>query len=164
MHVGERWSSVVSVPIAGQGGVARTESLKMTLERVLPYWHMVLAPAGTPKDIVARVSKEVSVILADKAVQETTSRIDSWRDGETIDALQYLCGQIASRAEGDRLRVMVDAGDYRARRAESLERLAAEGELMAFRHPGFWQPMDTLRDKHVLEDLWQAGKAPWKTW
>lgn len=47
---------------------------------------------------------------------------------------------------------------------EPLERLAAEGELMAYKHGGFWQPMDTLRDKHHLEDLWQSGKAPWKTW
>jgi glucose-1-phosphate cytidylyltransferase len=42
-----------------------------------------------------------------------------------------------------------------------LEKLAAEGELSAYRHLGFWQPMDTLRDKHLLEDLWHSGKAPW---
>jgi glucose-1-phosphate cytidylyltransferase len=42
-----------------------------------------------------------------------------------------------------------------------LERLAAAGELRAFRHEGFWQPMDTLRDKQVLEELWQNGRAPW---
>jgi len=42
-----------------------------------------------------------------------------------------------------------------------LEKLAEDGELSAFRHPGFWQPMDTLRDKHLLENLWQSGKAPW---
>ena len=45
-----------------------------------------------------------------------------------------------------------------------LETLAASGELMAYRHDGFWQPMDTLRDKHYLERLWAADKAPWKTW
>ncbi|MFZ4077637.1 MAG: glucose-1-phosphate cytidylyltransferase, partial [Legionellaceae bacterium] len=45
-----------------------------------------------------------------------------------------------------------------------LNRLAAEGQLMAFEHHGFWQPMDTLRDKVYLEELWQAGQAPWKTW
>ncbi|HEX2864023.1 MAG TPA: glucose-1-phosphate cytidylyltransferase [Deinococcales bacterium] len=45
-----------------------------------------------------------------------------------------------------------------------LERLANEGELMAFKHGGFWQAMDTLRDKQVLEDLWQSGRAPWKVW
>jgi glucose-1-phosphate cytidylyltransferase len=46
----------------------------------------------------------------------------------------------------------------------ALTRLAAEGELMAYQHEGFWQPMDTLRDKQLLEDLWASGKAPWKTW
>jgi glucose-1-phosphate cytidylyltransferase len=45
-----------------------------------------------------------------------------------------------------------------------IERLAKEGELAAFQHSGFWQPMDTLRDKIHLEELWQSGKAPWKVW
>jgi glucose-1-phosphate cytidylyltransferase len=47
---------------------------------------------------------------------------------------------------------------------EPLERLAQEGELAAFPHHGFWQPMDTLRDKLHLEELWQLGKAPWRVW
>lgn len=47
---------------------------------------------------------------------------------------------------------------------EPLERLAAAGELQAWRHEGFWQPMDTLRDKLQLEALWNAGRAPWKLW
>jgi glucose-1-phosphate cytidylyltransferase len=47
---------------------------------------------------------------------------------------------------------------------EPLERLAKEGDLAAFPHHGFWQPMDTLRDKLHLEELWQSGKAPWKVW
>jgi len=47
---------------------------------------------------------------------------------------------------------------------EPLERLAKDGELVAFKHHGFWQPMDTLRDKALLEDLWAKGKAPWKIW
>lgn len=47
---------------------------------------------------------------------------------------------------------------------EPLMRLAEEGQLMAYEHHGFWQPMDTLRDKVHLEELWQSGKAPWKTW
>lgn len=47
---------------------------------------------------------------------------------------------------------------------EPLMSLAAEGELMAYEHPGFWQPMDTLRDKNHLEALWASGEAPWKTW
>ena len=47
---------------------------------------------------------------------------------------------------------------------EPLVELASAGELMAFKHHGFWQPMDTLRDKNQLEALWQQGVAPWKTW
>ena len=42
--------------------------------------------------------------------------------------------------------------------------LAEQGQLMAFEHQGFWQPMDTLHDKNLLEKLWQSGDAPWKTW
>jgi len=47
---------------------------------------------------------------------------------------------------------------------DPLERLAADGELVAYKHHGFWQPMDTLRDKNHLEDLWKEGTAPWKLW
>lgn len=47
---------------------------------------------------------------------------------------------------------------------EPLMTLAEQGELMAYEHGGFWQPMDTLRDKHYLESLWESGKAPWKVW
>jgi glucose-1-phosphate cytidylyltransferase len=47
---------------------------------------------------------------------------------------------------------------------EPLECLASEGQLAAYNHTGFWQPMDTLRDKILLEELWQTGKAPWKIW
>ncbi|VXB83010.1 Glucose-1-phosphate cytidylyltransferase [Pseudomonas sp. 8AS] len=47
---------------------------------------------------------------------------------------------------------------------EPLMNLANDGQLMAYEHHGFWQPMDTLRDKNYLEELWESGKAPWKTW
>ena len=47
---------------------------------------------------------------------------------------------------------------------EPLEKLAQEGQLSAFQHKGFWQPMDTLRDKVMLNKLWASGKAPWKVW
>jgi glucose-1-phosphate cytidylyltransferase len=55
-------------------------------------------------------------------------------------------------------------GDTTTWEAEPLERIATAGQLAAFRHEGFWQPMDTLRDKKVLEDLWSGGSAPWKVW
>jgi glucose-1-phosphate cytidylyltransferase len=47
---------------------------------------------------------------------------------------------------------------------EPMERIAAEGQLQAFKHVGFWKPMDTLRDKQELEQAWESGIAPWKTW
>lgn len=47
---------------------------------------------------------------------------------------------------------------------EPLMNLAGDNQLMAYEHQGFWQPMDTLRDKNHLEELWESGKAPWKTW
>ena len=55
-------------------------------------------------------------------------------------------------------------GDRSSWEAESLSEIATEGELRAFEHKGFWQPMDTLRDKNYLESLWNTGKAPWKIW
>lgn len=55
-------------------------------------------------------------------------------------------------------------GDATAWEHQPLERLAAEGSLHAYEHTGFWQPMDTLRDKTYLEELWQSGRAPWRVW
>lgn len=55
-------------------------------------------------------------------------------------------------------------GDETQWEREPLEGLARDGQLMAYRHNSFWQCMDTLRDKKLLEDLWQAGNAPWKIW
>jgi len=47
---------------------------------------------------------------------------------------------------------------------EPMEKIAEQGEMRAFVHQGFWQPMDTLREKNHLEELWNTGKAPWKVW
>jgi glucose-1-phosphate cytidylyltransferase len=57
----------------------------------------------------------------------------------------------------------IDGDDTQWEKAP-LERLAAEGQLMAYKHNSFWQCMDTLRDKRLLEGLWASGQAPWKTW
>ncbi|NTW52398.1 MAG: glucose-1-phosphate cytidylyltransferase [Chlorobiaceae bacterium] len=54
--------------------------------------------------------------------------------------------------------------DHTSWEREPLERLAREGSLAAYSHHGFWQPMDTLRDKLYLEELWKSGNAPWKVW
>ena len=55
-------------------------------------------------------------------------------------------------------------GDATSWEGAPLMDLAKMGQIMAFEHHGFWQPMDTLRDKNMLEDLWASGKAPWKAW
>jgi glucose-1-phosphate cytidylyltransferase len=55
-------------------------------------------------------------------------------------------------------------GDDTIWEREPLQQLALDGYLAAYRHSGFWQPMDTLRDKMQLEELWQSNKAPWKVW
>lgn len=56
------------------------------------------------------------------------------------------------------------AGDETVWETEPLQALARDGQLASYRHTGFWHPMDTLRDKHLLEGLWDEGRAPWKTW
>jgi len=55
-------------------------------------------------------------------------------------------------------------GDQTSWESDALARLARDGELKGYKHVGFWQAMDTLRDKNQLEELWQSGKAPWKVW
>lgn len=55
-------------------------------------------------------------------------------------------------------------GDHTQWEKEPLENLAKDGQLMAYRHESFWQCMDTLREKHILETLWQSGNPPWKLW
>lgn len=55
-------------------------------------------------------------------------------------------------------------GDSTSWERYPLENLAEQGQLAAYKHEGFWQPMDTLRDKNLLEELWNSGKAPWKVW
>ena len=56
------------------------------------------------------------------------------------------------------------SGDDTMWEQEPLERLAKDGQLMAYKHKSFWQCMDTLREKHILETLWESGEAPWKMW
>ena len=56
------------------------------------------------------------------------------------------------------------AGDETVWEAEPMEKLARDGQLSAYKHTGFWQPMDTLRDRMYLEELWRSGNAPWNTW
>jgi glucose-1-phosphate cytidylyltransferase len=90
------------------------------------------------------------------------------QDGQVVDFLEKPEGDggminagyfVLSPRVLDRL-----AGDDTIWEQEPLRGLAADGELMAYQHHGFWQPMDTLRDKQYLEGLWDSGKAPWCVW
>ena len=56
------------------------------------------------------------------------------------------------------------SGDHIMWEREPLQALASQGQLTTYKHHGFWQPMDTLRDRQTLEQLWANGSAPWKVW
>ena len=58
----------------------------------------------------------------------------------------------------------VQDGDATVFETKPLEKLVHEGQLMSYRHTGFWQCMDTAREKEMLEKLWASGQAPWKVW
>jgi glucose-1-phosphate cytidylyltransferase len=88
------------------------------------------------------------------------SRVDNFQekpegDGSWINGGFFVCNpNVIERIESD----------SSAWEGEALSTLAKQGELKAFKHYGFWQPMDTLREKFILNDLWRTGKAPWKVW
>jgi glucose-1-phosphate cytidylyltransferase len=76
-------------------------------------------------------------------------------DGDWINAGFFVCNpEVLDYIEGD----------HTFFEREPLENLAKDGELFTFRHTGFWKPMDTLRDKNELEEMWNKNSAPWKTW
>jgi len=85
-----------------------------------------------------------------KQFTEKPQTAEGWING----AFFVLEPEIADYIEGDETQWEHDP----------LERLAAEGQLMAYRHERYWQCMDTLREKHILENYWASGNAPWKTW
>ena len=82
--------------------------------------------------------------------QEKPEGVGSWINGGYFVLSPKVCDRIKNYA------ISWEAGP--------LVELAKEGELASYEHGGFWQPMDTLREKNLLEELWTSGKAPWKTW
>ena len=81
-----------------------------------------------------------------------------------MDFSKYKYDQAKKEKEARKKQKVHIDGDETSWEHEPLERLAAEGQLSAFLHRGFWQPMDTMRDKTRLEELWESGQAPWKVW
>ena len=89
-----------------------------------------------------------------------SSQIEAFKEKPQGDGAWINGGYfVLSRSVIDRI-----DGDDTVFEQSPMRALAHDGQLHAFRHDGFWQPMDTLRDKHVLEELWDSGKAPWKKW
>ncbi|MEO8891821.1 MAG: glucose-1-phosphate cytidylyltransferase, partial [Coleofasciculaceae cyanobacterium] len=87
-------------------------------------------------------------------------KVDSFREKEDGDGAWINGGYFVLEPE------VIDyiSEDSTIWEKEPLEKLAASDQLAAYKHSGFWQPMDTLRDKNYLEDLWKKNKAPWKVW
>ena len=77
-------------------------------------------------------------------------------DGAWINAGYFVCNY--------KIFDYIRDGDNSVLEREALEDLAGDGQLFAYRHKGFWRPMDTLRDKKALDDLWYSNKAKWKLW
>ncbi|MXI17158.1 glucose-1-phosphate cytidylyltransferase, partial [Escherichia coli] len=94
------------------------------------------------------------------ALSEGQTSIDAFKEKPTGDGAWVNGGYFVLE------RGVVDyiEGDSTIWEQEPLRDLAHAGQLSAYRHTGFWQPMDTLHDRTVLENLWQSGQAPWKVW
>jgi glucose-1-phosphate cytidylyltransferase len=96
-----------------------------------------------------------AIVLADKE-----TRVDSFHEKPSGDGAWINGGFFVLEPET----IDYIEGDLTTWEEEPLRNLASDGQLNAYKHFGFWQPMDTLRDKKLLDDLWDAGKAPWKCW
>ena len=110
---------------------------------------------GKPATLTAVLPSQRFGVLERKGDIVTAFREKAQTDGAWINSGFFvLSPSVLDRIEGDAT----------IWEREPMEGLAAEGNLRAFEHTGFWQAMDTLRDKQQLEALWAGGKAPWKTW
>ena len=116
-------------------------------------FHKEHGKIATLTSVMLEQQKGVLDIGGDNAVK--SFREKSVMDGAPINAgYMVLNPEIFDYIEGD------DTVFER----DSLERVAAEGELMSYTHNGYWQCMDTKREMDMLENLWQSGNAPWKSW
>ena len=103
----------------------------------------------------AKIKQRFGVLSIDSDYRITSFREKSENDSERVNAgFMIMEPEIFNYIDGDSIFL----------EQEPLETLAKEGRLSAFKFDGFWQPMDTMRDKNSLEDLWQSGQAYWKVW
>jgi len=174
MEVHHQWAEPWKVTLVDTGELTQTGG---RLKRVAPYLADQEAFCFTYGDGVADVdiSKELSFHRAHKKLATITA---VWPPGR-YGALQLDGESVAGfmekpRGDGGLINggffilspqcIDLIEGDDVAWEHAPLNTLAQQGQLMAFHHGGFWQAMDTLREKNLLEDLWNSGKAPWKAW
>ena len=147
------------------------------LKRVAPYLQKDEAFCFTYGDGVSNVNitELIAFHKAQKVKATLTATFPPGRFG-ALDFEGYKIRTFKEKPKGDG--AMINGGffvlspeviqlikdDTTAWEIDPLETLASQGQLVAFQHSGFWQPMDTLRDKVYLDELWASGKAPWKVW
>lgn len=103
----------------------------------------------------AKIQQRFGVLTINSDSRITSFREKSEGDAERVNAgYMVMNPEIFNYIKGDNIFL----------EKEPLESLAQEGKLAAYRFDGFWHPMDTIRDKNILEDLWSSGQAPWKVW
>ena len=146
------------------------------LKRALPYvkddtFLLTYGDGLTDSDINASIAfhEEHKPIITVTAVQPAGRFGDLTIEGPQISAFHEKPEQQAAFINGGFFVVDRRIGDYlpadeTVLENEPMNRLAAEGQICAYRHPGFWQCMDTYREQQLLTGMWQAGNAPWKTW
>lgn len=174
MEVHERHAEPWKVTLVDTGDATMTGG---RLKRVRQYVEREDAFCFTYGDGVADIDIAASVafhrahgLLGTMTAVQPPGRFGAAElDGERIAAFREKPQGDGSWINGGYFVLSPKVIDYIAEDAtiwerEPMETLARDGQFAAYRHAGFWQPMDTLRDKQHLEELWQSGRAPWKTW
>ncbi len=136
---------------------------RVQLTRVAPNWRVHVMDTGLNTLTGGRL-RRLRGILQDGTFMVTYGDGLSNIDISALVAFHRAHGKLATVTAVHppaRFGAMTIDGDDVSLEREPLERVAAAGELMAYRHHGFWQPMDTLREKRQLEELWDSGSAPW---
>jgi glucose-1-phosphate cytidylyltransferase len=124
----------------------------VNIEKLVNY-HKSHGKIGTLTAVITKEQKGILNIGGNNAVKE-------FREKSKNDSIEINAGYMVLNSEI--FDYLVDDSTILER--EPLEQLAERGELMSYRHTGFWQCMDTLREKMILDKLWESGKAPWKLW
>ncbi len=174
MHVHQRYAEPWKVTLVDTGDSTLTGG---RLKRVGEYVAGDEAFCMTYGDGVGDI--DITALIAFHKAQNVKATLTATIPPGRFGALEITKGKVNSfkeKPQGDGAMInggffvlspdvlnLID-GDKTIWEREPLEQLAENGQLAAFPHSGFWQPMDTLRDKTYLEELWQGGKAPWKVW